>query len=59
LIDDIKFDCEVARRSLDREGYEKAKGEGWLREFGWREGVDVKSVEREVLGGDKEGEGKL
>lgn len=30
LIDDIKFDCEVARRSLERERWRlEGGGEGW------------------------------
>ena len=57
LVDDIKTDCEVARRSLERKGYlewkEDDKEGGWLREFGWIEGVDVGRVEGEVLKGDK------
>ena len=62
LVDDIRMDCEVARRSLERRGYAEWKGEGseagagaWLREFGWMRGVDVGSVEGEVLMGDKDG----
>jgi riboflavin kinase len=50
LIEDIKIDCEVAGRSLDRRAYVGYREEGWLREFAWREGVDVGRVEREVLG---------
>lgn len=42
LIDDIRTDCEVARQSLGREGYQNYQQEGgsdggWLREFGWAE----------------------
>ena len=68
LVDDIKMDCEVARRSLERTGYvrKRQEEEGWLGEFGWMERVDVGEIEGEVLGGDEgknekaeEGEGKL
>ena len=60
LVEDIRMDCEVARRSLERRGYLGWKGEGseageWLREFGWMDGVDVGRVEGEVLKGDKDG----
>ena len=33
LIEDIKVDVEVARRSLEREAYGKLKGEKYLLEF--------------------------
>ncbi len=53
LVEDINFDCDVARRSLDREAYAKFKEEGdwktWLTDFKWMESVDAKQVEREVL----------
>ncbi len=71
LVDDIKTDCEVARRSLERKGYlrwmgigedggegEAAKAAIWLRQFGWMEEVDVEGVEGEVLKGDKNGGGE-
>lgn len=52
LIEDIHVDCEVARRSLEREAY-RGFGEGewaeWLRDFGW--------VEKEG-GGKEDAEGK-
>lgn len=59
LVGDIRMDCEVARRSLERRGYLDWKEEGseagaWLREFGWMDGVDVGRVEGEVLKGDKD-----
>lgn len=57
LIEDIKFDCEVARESMERSAYVKFREEPWLREFGWREDVDVEKVEREVL--NKDGEAKM
>lgn len=34
LIEDIRTDVEVARRSLAREGYERWKGDGYLMRFG-------------------------
>lgn len=34
LIDDIKVDIEVARRSLERETYVGFKGDGYLVRFG-------------------------
>jgi riboflavin kinase len=53
LIEDIKVDCEVARRSLERSAYQKFAEEGverkWLEDFGWRQGVDAKKVEDQVL----------
>lgn len=33
LVADIRTDIEVARRSLEREGYAKLKGEKYLLEF--------------------------
>jgi hypothetical protein len=39
LIEDIKTDCDVARRSLEREGYRKVgleeEGKEWLLNFSW------------------------
>ncbi|KAF2837456.1 riboflavin kinase, partial [Patellaria atrata CBS 101060] len=37
LIDDIKTDIEVAKRSLGREAYERYKEDGYLRDFGEEE----------------------
>ena len=37
LIEDIRTDIEVARKSLERESYRELKGETWLMEF---QGVD-------------------
>jgi riboflavin kinase len=41
LIEDIKTDCDVARRSLEREGYRRVSLEGeekeWLLNFSWVE----------------------
>lgn len=62
MIEDIRTDCEVARRSLERPAYRRfAGGEQaeWLRDFGWVYAVDkagdwgekVEEVEREVVGG--------
>ena len=31
LVEDIREDIRVARRSLEREGYQAWKGDGWLR----------------------------
>ncbi|KAI4798106.1 riboflavin kinase [Aureobasidium sp. EXF-8845] len=39
LIEDIEFDVEVARKSLEREGYEKFKADPYLMEFEGRSGV--------------------
>ena len=36
LIGDIKMDCEVAKRSLGREGWEKGREDGWL----WGDGME-------------------
>ncbi|KIV92988.1 hypothetical protein PV10_04237 [Exophiala mesophila] len=51
LVDDIHFDCEVARRSLLRESYLAAKKEyhSWLEDFEWVNKVDAVEVERAVL----------
>lgn len=35
LIDDINFDIDVARRSLQREAYVKNKDDAYLRDFTW------------------------
>ncbi|THY93676.1 riboflavin kinase [Aureobasidium pullulans] len=39
LIEDIEFDVEVARRSLEREGYAKFKEDPYLLEFEGKSGV--------------------
>lgn len=56
MVKDIKIDCDVARRSLERDGYQKFREEKWLKEFGWSEDVDVAKVEGEVLKGNKKEE---
>lgn len=33
LIEDIRTDIEVARRSLERDGYRELREERWLMEF--------------------------
>lgn len=35
LVEDINFDIEVARRSLQREAYLEEKKDAYLMEFGW------------------------
>lgn len=50
LVDDIKKDCEVARRSLERTAYQKYQSDEWLRHFDWVKEVDIKAVEEEVVG---------
>lgn len=57
LISDIKVDCDIARRSLERSAYERHKADACLKEFGWKDNVDVDQVEREVL--NKEAEAKM
>jgi len=57
LIEDIKIDCDVAKNSLGRAEYDRFKNDDWLKEFGWRDQVDVQKVEREVL--NKDGEAKI
>lgn len=42
---------------MERAEYEKFRDDGWLKEFGWRDQVDVQKVEREVL--NKDGEAKI
>jgi riboflavin kinase len=53
LVDDIRIDCEVARRSLEREAYARYKEDGewkaWLTDFKWMDSVDTKQVEKQVL----------
>jgi hypothetical protein len=53
LVEDIKTDCDVARRSLEREGYRRVglEGEGkeWLMDFSWVESTGEKE------GGDEHG----
>lgn len=39
LIEDIEFDVEVARRSLEREWYAKFKEDPYLLEFEGKSGV--------------------
>ena len=66
LVSDIKTDCDVARRSLDREGYrgyalEKAESGAWLRNFEWAEqlkGEEVEAVEARELGEGADGKGQ-
>ena len=36
LIEDIMFDCDVAKRNLERSGYETFKGDQYLK--GWNGG---------------------
>jgi riboflavin kinase len=55
LVGDIRIDCDVAKRSLQRDGYARwEREEGWLREFAWRDGVDAEQTEKEVLKKDGE-----
>ncbi|EHY59879.1 riboflavin kinase [Exophiala dermatitidis] len=49
LVQDIKTDCEVARRSLQRPAYEKFKDEPWLKDFDWMKTTDTAKVEKEIL----------
>ena len=49
LIDDIKTDCEVARRSLDRATYRSFETNEWLFKFSWASEVDVDAAEARVL----------
>jgi len=49
LVEDIKVDCEVAQRSLQREAYERFKAETWLKDFEWMKSTDTENVEKEVL----------
>ncbi|KIW10783.1 hypothetical protein PV08_10082 [Exophiala spinifera] len=49
LVEDIKTDCEVARRSLQREAYEKFKGDPWLQDFEWMKTTNTDEIEKEVL----------
>jgi riboflavin kinase len=58
LIEDIKTDCDVARRSLERESYRKVGLEGeekeWLLNFSW-----VESSSGEEEGGDGHGSSSI
>ncbi|KAK7883554.1 riboflavin kinase [Exophiala xenobiotica] len=49
LVEDIKVDCEVAERSLQRKAYERYKAEPWLEDFEWMKSTDTEKVEKEVL----------
>jgi len=40
LIDDINFDTEVAKKSLEREAYVELSKDPFLKEFGWGKDVD-------------------
>ena len=58
------MDCEVAKSSLEREGYLKQKEEegAWLRGFEWvgrLEEGDVRELESVERGGREKEEGKL
>ncbi|KAJ9656067.1 riboflavin kinase [Neophaeococcomyces mojaviensis] len=67
LIEDILTDCDVARRSLQRDAWRidgkteaEKEWEAWLRDFKWADGLsrqDVKQVEEKVLGGAGDGTG--
>lgn len=66
LVSDIKTDCDVARRSLDRDGYrgyalDKGESGKWLRNFEWAEqlkGEEVEAVEARELGEGAGGKGE-
>ena len=47
LIRDIRVDCEVARRSLEREGWGPGGEKGWLEGEGWSESKRIEKVEGE------------
>ncbi|KIW30005.1 uncharacterized protein PV07_05786 [Cladophialophora immunda] len=52
LVEDIRVDCAVAARSLERPAYARFRTgawEAWLTDFSWMEGVDAAEVERGVL----------
>jgi len=49
LIEDIKTDCDVARRSLKRETYQEYREERWLRDFDWAKTVDMAKEEAKVF----------
>jgi len=55
LVEDIRTDCEVAERSLQRHAYQDFKGDGWLRDFRW---VDSSGRDELDKGGEGEGEGE-
>lgn len=62
LVEDIREDIRVARRSLEREGYQVWKGDGWLKgEGGEGEGQVTGAGDGEANGqrsveGDEEDE---
>lgn len=59
LVEDIREDIRVARRSLEREGYQAYKQEGWLRgEGGQGEGQVTGGTNGAAVEGDKESEGE-
>lgn len=47
LIKDIRLDCEVAQRSLERGAWGPGKEEKWLEGEGWSESEGVMKVEGE------------
>ncbi|KAL3421613.1 riboflavin kinase [Phlyctema vagabunda] len=49
LIRDIKFDCQVARTSLDRKAWEDAAGDGFLWGIGGAEGKEVEEESKEKI----------
>lgn len=49
LIEDIKVDCEVARRSLSRPNYQPFSESTSLYDFTWADSVDVGAAEAKVL----------
>jgi riboflavin kinase len=56
LVEDIREDIRVARRSLEREGYEKWRGDAWLfekeenKEEEKAEEVETHEVKRKQFG---------
>jgi len=48
LVEDINFDIEVARRSLEREKYVELKKDGYLMDFGWGKDVEKEKKESEA-----------
>ena len=58
LVDDIRADCHVARRSLARPAYETHAAAAWLRDFGWWREEDVRRLEEETVGRGEGGGGE-
>jgi riboflavin kinase len=56
LVEDIREDVRVAKRSLEREGYEGWRGDGWLKGGEAEDGQTVNSHGDAISGNIRPGE---